>query len=60
MLFIFRSVKRLNKVTKSIYEFIMDLTTNAFQSVYVVSSSGSKWEIKDFLVFVGFYTICES
>ena len=35
-------MKRLNKVTKSMYEFIMDLTTNAFQSVYVVSSSGSK------------------
>ena len=37
-----RSLKRLNKVTKSMYIFIMDLTTNAFQSVYVVSSSGSK------------------
>ena len=41
-IYISRSVKRLNKVTKSIYKFIMDLTTNAFQSVYVVSSSGSK------------------
>ena len=35
-------MKRLNKVTKSMYVFIMDLTTNTFQSVYIVSSSGSK------------------
>ena len=42
------------------YIFIMDLTTNAFQSVYIVSSSGSKWEIKDFMVCIDFYTICES
>ena len=41
-IYISRSLKRLNKVTKSMYIFIIDLTTNAFQSVYVVSSSGSK------------------
>ena len=60
MLFISRSLKRLNKVTKSMYIFIMDLTLPMhFNQFMLFLHQGLSEEIKDFLVFIAFYTVLQ-